>query len=413
MTYLELARRYPRHLAFGLLHMFYSSLGQTVLVAIFTPFIRKEFSLSPVAFGTLYAAATVLNALVLPFAGRLLDVMPLRRVSLLTTFILSAGCWLTAEAANLTMLFAGLALLRLGGQGLMVQINSVGMTRYFGANRGKALGISILGMPLAEVVMPPLLLVLIERWGWSQVYLLLGASSLVLFLPLTRLLIRTGDRFNFPHGHAGTGGGAAADRAHHFTRGQMLKTVYFYAVMPLRLMPPFMMTALLLYQDLIAETKGWALSWLAAGISAYAVARVVSSFLVGPLVDTIGARRILPTTLFPLMGGLGVLIVSDAPWWGLVYLALCGITVGFAGNVGATVWAEVYGTRHLGAIKSLQASLGVGAAAAAPAVTGGLIDWGVGIPTLLHWSIGLMGGSTLLALLAPLPKAGKSTAPSL
>jgi hypothetical protein len=50
-----------------------------------------------------------------------------------------------------------------------------------------------------------------------------------------------------------------------------------------------------------------------------------------------------------------------------------------SGTLTSALWAEVYGTKHIGAIKALAAGLMVLGSALGPALTGGLIDAGIGL----------------------------------
>ena len=50
------------------------------------------------------------------------------------------------------------------------------------------------------------------------------------------------------------------------------------------------------------------------------------------------------------------------------------------GTATSTFWAEYYGTRHIGAIKSVAAALMVFGSAIGPGITGALIDLGIDFP---------------------------------
>ncbi len=80
--------------------------------------------------------------------------------------------------------------------------------------------------------------------------------------------------------------------------------------------------------------------------------------------------------------GLVILAFAESLWWGGVFLVLTGITVGFQSTVVTPFWAEMYGTRHLGAIKSLGAAAMVFCTALSPVVIGWQIDLGVGMDSL-------------------------------
>ena len=62
-------------------------------------------------------------------------------------------------------------------------------------------------------------------------------------------------------------------------------------------------------------------------------------------------------------------------------MILSGITVGMSKTVSGALWPELYGVRHLGAIRSVTMALAVFATALAPWVVGILADLGVTMAT--------------------------------
>lgn len=58
-------------------------------------------------------------------------------------------------------------------------------------------------------------------------------------------------------------------------------------------------------------------------------------------------------------------------------MLLVGISNGFNSTLVGALWPEVYGTRHMGAIRSVAFSVMVFASAAGPGLVGWLIDKGV------------------------------------
>ena len=80
-------------------------------------------------------------------------------------------------------------------------------------------------------------------------------------------------------------------------------------------------------------------------------------------------------------------------------MAFFGITVGAAGPIKSSIWAELYGVAHLGAIKSMFATLTVMFTAFSSFIFGYLID--LGFIKELSLSLGLVSvGTTGLALIA-------------
>ncbi len=94
----------------------------------------------------------------------------------------------------------------------------------------------------------------------------------------------------------------------------------------------------------------------------------------GRLVDRFGAVRLMPFHLLPMGLGMVVLAAFDAPPWVAVYLLLAALTSGISFTASVAMWAELYGVRHIGAIKSLSSAISVFASALGPAFMGVLFD---------------------------------------
>jgi MFS family permease len=65
------------------------------------------------------------------------------------------------------------------------------VSRWFGENRGLALGIAGMGIGLGPVVIAPFATHLISTFGWRMAYIILGAVAWVVILPLSQLLKRS------------------------------------------------------------------------------------------------------------------------------------------------------------------------------------------------------------------------------
>jgi hypothetical protein len=77
-------------------------------------------------------------------------------------------------------------------------------------------------------------------------------------------------------------------------------------------------------------------------------------------------------------------------------MSLLGISYGFSSTLFGALWPEIYGTRHLGAIRSLIVAFMVLSTAVGPGLTGMLIDLKVSYPAQIF----VMGVYCLVASLA-------------
>jgi MFS family permease len=338
--------------------------AQTFLISIFVPRLLESFALNTAQFGALYAGATLLSAANLPFFGRLIDRVTLRTFSLAVGLSLVASCFAMALAPNVAVLFLAILGLRLTGQGLLSLTASTTMARVFPEGRGKALSVSGLGYPLGEGLLPMAIVLLVHAAGWRLSWGILGGVIAVLLLPAMSSLLR-----DIEPQHQGE----VAEHKAHPPKLRLLRDGRFYLLLPGNLFLPVVLTALFLYQVPLADARGWSAQTMAAAFVGFAIARMASSLIVGPLIDRMGAVRLFPVILLPACVGLMALSLGSAPWIAFVYLILAGVSQGIASPMMTALWAEIYGVESLGATKGTVATFGVFATALGPVVLGGLL----------------------------------------
>ncbi len=390
-----------RWLAAGFLLIFASSFGQTFFIALFGGELRAAFDLSHGEFGGLYTMATLASAITLLWLGRLADQGRLRPLALMVLVGLAAASLAMANVNSWFMLVAVLFGLRLFGQGLLTHLAMTAMARWFDSHRGRALSIASLGFPAGEAVLPALAVLSIGLIGWRQTWVLAALTLLLVAAPLLFWLLRREPSVIEERGPA-SGATTSATARQHWTQGEILRDPRFYALMPGVLAPSFIGTSIFFHQVHLTAIKGWSLGWFAACYPIYALATVCAALVVGWAVDRWCAVRLLPFYLLPMTFGLIALGASDAPAVAVVFMVLAGITSAAAATLLGALWAELYGTRHLGAIRGVVVAGMVLSSALGPGVVGALIDAGIGLDGQF-WVMAVftLGASSLFRLLQP------------
>ena len=368
--------------------MFWSSPGQTYLISLYGAEIRNEFGLSHGSFGGLYSLGTLLSAGVIVWSGRLVDRVDLRYLSLWLSVFLAIACWYMSVTVGVITLAIAFFLLRQSGQGLFSHVAITVMSRYFEGARGKATSVAALGFAVAEACLPVITIALIGWVGWRDAWRITGVVMLVCLIPAILWLLRDHkarhQRFlQELDSYADSANGQVKRKLRHqWTRAEVLRDRRFYLSAPAFLAPSFFFTGFFFHQVHVVTAKGWDLIWWGSWFALYAGASLVATMITGPLVDKLGAVRLLPFFPLPLAFGLFVLSLTNMPWVGLVFLACAGITSGWTVTVMGPFWAELYGVLHLGSIKALGSALSVFASALSPFLLGWLIDINLSIDNL-------------------------------
>ena len=397
-----------RWLAAGFVLALGSCFGQTFFVGVFGASIREEFSLTDGDFGAAYMLGTLASALVIIQLGRLADVMSTRPLAVIVTLGLACVCIAMAQVLSWTMLVFVIFGLRLFGQGLMSHLSATCMARWFDSTRGRAIAIASFGYPTAQAIAPATAVLFLSTGDWRTVWIG-GAAVLALCVaPLLFVLLAQDRPTNTAQ--AGFEPPAGID-GKQWRRIDVIKEPLFWLLVPGLVAPSFISTSIFFLPSHIAEVKGWALESFTNSYWLYGLTSLCFSIFGGFVVDKFSARASLPFYLLPMGAALITLTIGTSSWTIDCVFILLGISTGFGMTVKTALWAEIYGTQHIGAIKALVHSVMVFASAAGPGLTGLLIDLGAPFPTqalyLAAYTVAVSGLYTWIVTAGPLSYAAR------
>lgn len=369
-------------LFFGFLIAFASGFGQTFFISLFSQDFRDTFELTNTEFGSLYSIATVLSAITIIWAGKLIDTVSLRKYTLAIILGLALTCLMASFVFNVFYLFLVIYFLRLFGQGLMGHTSRTTMSRYFNTNRGKALAISGFGFSVGEIVYPAAIVFLLLTIGWRLTWFSSSIFILVFFGVFFYFIFKIN---NFKKEN-NTDEEINLDEI-SWRRRDVLKDLKFYTYLPLSLLMSFTVTGFLFHQVYIAEIKSWTLINLAQGFIFYAISGITGSIISGILIDKLTGRKLIPIHLLPMLAIFIVMLFSDHVYVLYLYMAGFGLSNGFTENISNSMWAEMYGVKNLGSIKAMLTFFGVMASASSPFLYGMILDQTGSINTLVYLSL--------------------------
>jgi MFS family permease len=135
--------------------------------------------------------STLFSAVCVPIVGIMIDRWGIKRVMLpiLALYGLSiAALSLTpASVAVFTMLYVFMGIAG-AGQGPLPYVKSI--SAWFDARRGLALGVAMAGVGIGVFIVPQVVRVLIQDYGWRIAYMGLGALMFLVAFPSMALLVR-------------------------------------------------------------------------------------------------------------------------------------------------------------------------------------------------------------------------------
>ena len=382
-------------LAVASLTMLASGPGQSHTFSVFLLPISEDLGISRTSVSSAYAFATLVAAFGLPHVGRLVDRHGVRTVLTGVGAALGAAAVAFGAVSGFVLLTVGFAALRFFGQGSLMLCAGNLASQWFDRKRGLALSLTMLGFSVSVAVHPPLAQWLTDALGWRMAWVVMGVATWLLLLPPVLLLV-----FDRPESLGLRPDGAARDTAaaHHATRhdGAMVglslpearRTGAFWIILASNCSFSALVTAMFFHQVSVFEAQGLDATTAASMFSISAVVMVVTTPLVGMLLDRFPTKPLYAAALTSVSVALVAMsVVGDLPS-AVVFGALFGACNGAMHAHFTFVWPKFFGRRHLGSIQ------GVNQMAAVIGASIGPIPLGLGYDYLGGY------GGTLVALSA-------------
>ena len=366
-------------IVFGFIFTFFSSFGQSFFLGLFNSSIRDALSITHGQFGSIYASATLLSSVVLIWIGKKIDDVTILKFASYVIILLSFSCFFFSKISSVYILFIAIFLMRFSGQGMMSHTATTTISRYFNKSRGKALSTGWFGLSTAEFILPVLMIFLLGLTDWRNIWIAISVL-VIIFLPLASFFLVK--KINLDSREPSDEDNFKEKNIKQWTRIDVLKDYRFYIICSNMLAMPWIATGVFVYQSFILSSKGWGPYIIAQSFMAYSIFSLITLFLSGFLIDKFTSRKLLIYMNIPLLLSAIVLFYFKSPISSFVFLGLIGISNGFANVLGSSTWAEIYGVKHIGAIKALTTALMVFATAFGTALFGILIDKGLSIENI-------------------------------
>ena len=238
MSYSSFIAKNARWLLGGFLLTFFSSFGQTFFISLSGGAIREEYGLSNGEFGLTYMFATLGSAITLPFLGRIVDHISVSKTVLIIVPALAVASLMMSFSNSIILLVCILYCLRLFGQGMMTHTSLTAMGKWYSAHRGRAVSIAVVGHQAGEAFLPLIYASALIIFTWREMWSISAAFLLLVAMPAIYLLMKV-ERVPSD---------AEAEQAEnstvrHWTREEVLKDKYFWALLIAVLAPCLLYTS--------------------------------------------------------------------------------------------------------------------------------------------------------------------------
>jgi MFS family permease len=318
---------------------------------VFFVALVEEFGWSRGATAAAFSISSVVQGVISPLVGMLVDRLGPRRVMLGGACLLGVACTLSSRIASLGSLYLMVGVLAAIGVCAVSWVPSGALiARWFTERRGSMMGLAFSGMGAGVLVMGPLAQWLIAGHGWRAAYLVLGVGTLVVLMPLIWLGIREAPapplrRSDEP---APATAGDTRDDV-----GDALRTRAFWALFFAYLCTPLAVFSVVTHSVAFAVDHGFPRLFVAGIFGLTGLMSVVGRITFGFAADRIG--RALSATISYGCTAAGTLCLLGLEVWPhaaalYAYALLFGLGFGARGPIITAIASQLFPGRRFGVI---------------------------------------------------------------
>ncbi len=331
------------------------------------------------------------SGLISPFVGVMLDRFGPKRVMFFGIAVTGAGFVMMSQMQTLWHFYAAILLLSLGMSfgTFIVFVATVG--NWFVRRRAKALSMLMTFSAVGAFVLP-LIVWLIEVFGWRAVLLWIGVGFWVFGLPVALMMRRRPEDYGMlPDGEADVDAGSSAGEGGRYRRRVREVSIGVREVPRLRAF--WQLAIAVSLAQLVSSTNLFHLPalleydlgiWLAStAAGAVAIGDILGRVSIGFIGDRFDKRLILTLAFLIQMAGVGALAMINSDYfgvsWGLIPLPVfvLGFGLGFGASIPLrlAILADYFGRRSYGSVVGIASSVSAIFGVAGPLFVGFMYDF--------------------------------------
>jgi len=376
---------------------------------LFLKEFANEFGWNRAEIGSAMGLMILSLAVSLPIAGQLIDRYGARKIILPSMLVLgltlAAIPILVSELWHLTALFIVIGAL---GVGTNTAAYMPIIAAWFDQRRGLAIGISMAGMGLGFIYVPPLVQAMIDNFGWRYGYFALSAIILFVSLPLSYIGLRNhpsslgllADGKSQPPGES-----ASTPNPFGLELREVIRTREFRLMVVIFVIISFTLNGVLGQMYAMLTDRSMSGTQAALVQSTMGLAVLVGRISVGFLIDCYFAPRVAMGLFVLSAMGLAMFALGAAGPAAFVAAALVGLSLGAELDFMAFLSSRYFGLLRFGTVSGVLLSLALGGTALAPYVFGLSFDtWNSYYGILIGSAIANAVAAMLMLRMGPYPE---------
>ncbi len=382
-------------------------------------FLVDDFGWSKALVAGAFALTRVESGILGPLQGWLVDRFGPRLILTIGTLMFGVGFMLFSLVDSIVTFYLCFVLIALGSSLGGFATLMVSIVSWFDRNRAKAIAGSQLGFSIGGLSVP-LVILLLEAYGWRTTAVISGVTVLVVGLPLVQVVRhRPEDHGELPDGKAPEPEAAPDDKAQvsawitrDFTAREAVRTRAFWLISIGHALALLTVSAVMVHLiALLTESMDYSVAQAGGVVALLTGFQMLGQLSGGYLGDRINKRLICVACM--VAHAVGLLLVTYASSFLMVFAftVLHGLAWGTRGPLMVALRADYFGPRSFGTIMGFSSLIVMLGMSGGPVFAGIMADvygnYEVALTVLAGLS--LLGSLCFAAATAPEPRMVKTT----
>ena len=328
------------------------SWGVYVVFGVFFNSLVYEFNWTHAVTSGAYSLSSIISGLLGILMGGLTDRFGPRLVVTFSGVIFGIGLILMSQVNSLWQLYLFFGIIvGIGMSGLWVPLLTT-VARWFTKTRSLMTGITISGLTVGQIIGPPVVSRLIDKYQWRDSYIIIGIFGMVALVLAAQLMRRNPEddekiATDVPSRQQQTAPNISAD----YSLTEAMHTVQFWLATLAFLFFGFMAYGLTVHIVPHITRLGIPAITAASVLSVSGGVGIIGNFVLGGLVgDRIGNRKVFIIGLVLSIAALVWLVPSQELWMLYVFGVILGLALGSMGTSESPLAARLFGLTSHGLI---------------------------------------------------------------
>jgi MFS family permease len=358
---------------------------------VFITYLTAEMGWGRTALAGVKTMARLVEAVLAPLVGALVDRYGARWIMVGGGVITSVAFLLASTLSEIWQLYLYFGFIGpVGSVCIGGFVTTVTVANWFVMRRGRAIGLTSMGISFGTMVLPVLTSAMIPAWGWRTSWLVLGIGVLFLLLPAAIFIRRRPEDLGMhPDGIAPDAAAAqplqtsererrrqeaavAADVV--WTRAEALRCPVLWILVFSWGFAQFAMASTTLHMVAFFADLGYPLMVGAIALSVRSAISIPGNVLWGMVIERMSSK-IAAAIGFLITGmGLAMWVLPPSPLTLIAGIILFGIGGSGAHVASETIWADFFGRVSLGTVRGVAYPFSTFFAATGPLALGVFYD---------------------------------------